>query len=189
MVSTRSTSPGNPLSVGSAAPPFTLPDTRGNQPVSPSDHAGSPLLIAFLCNHCPYVVHIVEPLVALAAELAPRGLATIAISANDIVAYPQDGPVEMAALAAAKGFGFPYCFDETQDVARVYDAVCTPDLFLFDADHRLFYRGQFDGTRPGRGDAADGADLRRAIEALLAGEPAPADPPPSVGCSIKWKRS
>lgn len=174
------------LPVGTPAPPFTLPDARNNQPVSPSDHAGQPLLVAFVCNHCPYVVHILEPFVALAAEYAPRGLATVAISANDIVAYPQDGPLEMAALAADKGFGFPYCFDESQDVARAYGAVCTPDLYLFDAEHRLFYRGQFDGTRPGKGTAT-GEDLRAAIEALLAGDAPPDAPRPSVGCSIKWK--
>ena len=174
------------LPPGTPAPPFTLPDARGNQPVSPADHAGRPLLVAFLCNHCPYVVHVLEPFVALAAAFAPRGLATIAISANDIAAYPQDGPVAMAALAEAKGFGFPYCFDESQDVARAYGAVCTPDLYLFDAGHRLFYRGQFDATRPGRGDAT-GEDLAAAIESLLAGDAPPADPPPSVGCSIKWK--
>jgi len=174
------------LPPGTPAPPFTLPDARGNQPVSPSDHAGQPLLVAFLCNHCPYVVHVLEPFVALAAAYAPRGLATIAISSNDIAAYPQDGPVEMARLAAASGFGFPYCFDESQDVALAYGAVCTPDLYLFDADHRLYYRGQFDGTRPGRGTAT-GETLRAAIDALLAGEAPLPDPPPSVGCSIKWK--
>jgi len=176
-----------PLPPGTPAPPFTLPDARGNQPVSPSDHDGSPLLVGFICNHCPYVVHILEPFVALAAELAERGVATIAISSNDIVAYPQDGPLEMAALAEEKGFDFPYCFDESQDVARAYGAVCTPDLYLFDAEHGLYYRGQFDETRPGSGGAAHGEDLRAAAEALLAGEPPSADPTPSVGCSIKWK--
>ena len=175
------------LPPGRPAPPFTLPDARGNQPVSPNDHAGSPLIVAFICNHCPYVVHILEPFVALAAELAARGVATIAISSNDIAAYPQDGPLEMAALAEAKGFGFPYCFDESQDVARAYEAACTPDLYLFDADHRLYYRGQFDATRPRRGETATGSDLRAAAEALLAGRAPPTDPPPSVGCSIKWK--
>ena len=175
-----------PMPVGTPAPPFTLPDTRGNQPVAPRDFAGSPLLVVFMCNHCPFVVHLLDPLVALAAELQERGIRTVAISANDIAAYPQDGPLEMAALAEAKGFGFPYCFDESQDVARAYDAVCTPDIYLFDADHRLFYRGQFDETRPGKGQA-HGGDLRAAAEALLAGEAPPTDPPPSVGCSIKWK--
>ena len=172
--------------VGTPAPPFTLPDTRNNQPVGPRDFAGAPLLVVFMCNHCPFVVHIVDSLAALARELEPRGVHTVAISANDIAAYPQDGPLEMAALAAAKGFDFPYCLDESQDVARAYDAVCTPDIYLFDAGHRLFYRGQFDETRPGRG-TAHGGDLRAAAEALLAGEAPPADPAPSVGCSIKWK--
>ena len=183
MVTTRS----EPMPVGTPAPPFTLPDTRDNQPIGPHQFAGDPLLIAFVCNHCPYVVHIVDALVERARELDARGVRTIAISANDIVAYPQDGPLEMAALAETKGFGFPYCFDESQDVARAYGAVCTPDIYLFDAGHELFYRGQFDGTRPGRGEA-QGEDLRAAAEALLAGDAPPPDPSPSVGCSIKWKR-
>lgn len=185
MVRTESTA----LPVGSPAPAFTLPDTRTGQSVSTASHAGSPLLIAFICNHCPYVVHLIEPFAALANAAAAQGLMSIAISANDVVAYPQDGPLEMAKLAEKNGFAFPYCYDESQEVARAYDAVCTPDLYLFDAAHRLFYRGQFDNTRPGRNEAAHGANLRAAIERLLAGEDAPVDPAPSVGCSIKWRRN
>ena len=177
-----------PMPVGTPAPPFTLPDTRDNQPIAPRDFVGSPLLVVFMCNHCPYVVHVLDALVELAGELETRGVRTVAISANDIVAYPQDGPLEMAALAEAQGFGFPYCFDESQDVARAYGAVCTPDLYLFDAEHRLYYRGRFDDTRPGRG-RAHGGDLRAAAEALLAGEVPPSDPAPSIGCSIKWKNA
>lgn len=178
------------LPVGTKAPAFALPDTRNNQPVGPHDHAGQPLLIAFICNHCPYVVYLLDALVELAARAETRGVATIAISANDIVTYPQDGPLKMAELARERGFGFPYCFDETQSVAHAYEAVCTPDLYLFDADHGLYYRGQFDDTRPaGRGQAgvAHGGDLWAAIEGLLAGREAPTDVKASVGCSIKWR--
>jgi peroxiredoxin len=182
MVLTESAS----LPIGSAAPNFTLPDTRNNQPVTLADLAGQPVLVVFMCNHCPYVVHVIDPLVSLAHELADQGVATITISANDISRYPQDGPLKMAELAAAKGFGFPYCFDEQQSVARAYGAVCTPDIFLLDADHRLFYHGQFDDTRPGNG-TAHGADLREAARRLLQGESAPTETRPSVGCSIKWK--
>lgn len=186
MVSTES----NVLPVGTPAPAFTLPDTRNNQPIGPHDHQGQPLLIVFMCNHCPYVIHILDPLVEIARRSDARGVATIAISANDIASYPQDGPTRMAELAEERGFSFPYCFDESQSVARAYDAVCTPDIYLFDAEHRLYYRGQFDGTRPsgrGRDGAAHGDDLSAAIDSLLAGDPAPQDVKPGIGCSIKWK--
>jgi len=139
-----------------------------------------------MCNHCPYVVHLVDALVDLAHELAESGIATVTISSNDSASYPQDGPDKMASLAKQKGFRFPYCFDETQEIAKAYDAVCTPDIFLFDQQHGLYYRGQFDDTRPGSG-VAHGGDLKAAAEALLAGEPAPENTRPSVGCSIKWK--
>lgn len=181
MVLTESTN----MPIGSSAPEFTLPDTRNGDPITLSDIDG-PLLIVFMCNHCPYVVHIVDPLVTLAAELKERGITTIAISANDVVSHPADGPDRMAALAKAKGFDFPYCFDETQEVARSYMAVCTPDIYLFDAQHKLYYRGQFDDTRPGQG-SAHGEDLRTAALQMLEGKAAPVDAKPSVGCSIKWK--
>ena len=174
------------MPTGAKAPDFTLPDARNNQPVSLSDYAGKPVLIVFMCNHCPYVVHLVEELAATAHLLADQGIATIAISSNDIANYPQDGPLKMAELATEKGFGFPYCFDEQQSVARAYDAVCTPDIYLFDADHALYYRGQFDDSRPNQGKA-HGTDLKNAAKALLEGKAAPTDTHPSVGCSIKWK--
>jgi len=186
MASTASTE----LPVGTRAPAFTLPDTRNNQPVGPHDYTGQPMLITFICNHCPYVVHILDALVALAARSETRGVATIAISSNDIASYPQDGPLKMAELARQRSFGFPYCFDETQVVARAYEAVCTPDIYLFDADHRLYYRGQFDDTRPsGRGNAgeAHGGDLWAATMGLLDGRDAPTDVKAGVGCSIKWR--
>jgi peroxiredoxin len=174
------------IPIGERAPDFSLPDTQENQPVSLADHAGRPVLVVFMCNHCPYVVHLLDALVGLAHELYAEGIATIAISANDIIRYPQDAPVKMAELAVAKRFGFPYCFDEQQTVARAYGAVCTPDIFLLDAAHHLYYHGQFDDTRPGSG-TAHGSDLREAARLLLRGTPAPTDTRPSVGCSIKWK--
>jgi peroxiredoxin len=174
------------LSLGAKAPMFTLPDTRSNTPICLADHAGRRVLIVFMCNHCPYVVHILDELVSLAHAAARDDLDTITISANDVTRYTQDAPAKMAELAAHKAFQFPYCFDETQTVARAYGALCTPDIFLFDTEHRLYYHGQFDNTRPGKGQAT-GADLRRAIQSLLQGQPAPVDTQPSVGCSIKWK--
>ena len=174
------------MPLGASAPAFTLPDTRCNLPVSLAEHAGRSVLIVFMCNHCPYVVHLLDELVSLAHEAARDNVDTIAISANDVTRYPQDGPDKMADLAERKGFDFPYCFDESQTVARAYGAVCTPDIFLFDADHRLYYHGQFDNTRPGQG-RAHGADLRSGIQSLVRGMPAPVDIKPSVGCSIKWK--
>lgn len=172
---------------GSKAPEFTLPDTRTDKPVSLSQYANQPVLIAFICNHCPYVVHLVDEFASCARQFESQGIATIAISANDAISYPADSPANMAALAQQKGFEFPYCHDESQSVARAFDAVCTPDLYLFDADHRLYYRGQFDSTRPGQG-TANGQDLKSAAAALLANQSPPADTRPSVGCSIKWKR-
>lgn len=174
------------LPLGTTAPDFTLPDTRSNLPVSLADHAQRSVLIVFMCNHCPYVVHLLDELVLLADEAAQSNVDTIAISANDVTRYPQDSPEKMAELARLKGFSFPYCFDESQTVARAYGAVCTPDIFLFDASHQLYYHGQFDNTRPGQG-TAHGADLRSAIQSLVQGMPAPLDTKPSVGCSIKWK--
>ena len=174
------------MPLGANAPTFTLPDTRSNLPVSLAEHTGHSVLIVFMCNHCPYVVHLLDELVSLAHEAARDNVDTIAISANDVARYPQDGPDKMAELAKLRGFDFPYCFDESQTVARAYGAVCTPDIFLFDAGHQLYYHGQFDNTRPGQGQA-HGADLRSAIKSLVQGQPAPADIKPSVGCSIKWK--
>jgi peroxiredoxin len=176
------------LALGTAAPPFSLPDTVSGKSVSVKDFAGSrALLVAFLCNHCPYVKHILDGFVGFAAEYGPRGLAVAAISSNDIITHPADSPAEMAKLARAKKFSFPYLFDESQAVARAYDAACTPDFFLFDGDRRLVYRGQFDGSRPGSPQAVTGADMRAAVDAVLSGKPVPQKQLPSIGCSIKWK--
>jgi peroxiredoxin len=171
--------------LGTPAPDFTLPSVSGSS-VSLSDFAGSPaLLVAFICNHCPYVKHIERALGEVAS--AYEGLATVGISANDVTSHPDDHPDQLAAQAQRAGFTFPYLYDEGQDVARVYGAVCTPDLFLYDADRRLAYRGEFDPSRPNSGRPADGSSLRAAIELVLAGAPVPGPHRPSVGCSIKWR--
>jgi Peroxiredoxin len=176
------------LDLGMAAPAFSLPDTVSGRTVTLEDFAGSPaLLVAFICNHCPYVKHILDGFVAFAREYRDRGLAVVAISSNDVEQYPADSPQEMARIAKERGFTFPYLYDADQSVARAYDAVCTPDLYLFDRDRRLVYHGQFDDSRPGSGTPVTGRDLRTAVDAVLEGRAPPSPQHPSVGCSIKWK--
>jgi peroxiredoxin len=176
------------LALGTPAPPFALPDAVSGKVITlDSSRDASALLVAFICNHCPFVKHILDGFVTFAREYEPRGLAIVAISPNDITAYPQDAPAEMAKLARAKGFTFPYLYDESQDVARSYEAICTPDFFLFDRARRLAYRGQFDASRPSSPTPVTGSDLRAAVDALLRNAPVPSDQKPSVGCSIKWK--
>jgi peroxiredoxin len=176
------------LALGTPAPPFSLSDVVSGKTVSlDSSRDAQALLVAFICNHCPFVKHVLEGFVSFAREYGPKGLAVVAISSNDIGAYPEDGPAEMAKLARAKDFTFPYLFDDSQQVARSYQAICTPDFFLFDRERRLAYRGQFDGSRPGGRAPVTGADMRTAVDALLKGAKAPAEQQPSVGCSIKWK--
>jgi len=176
------------LPLGTPAPGFALPDTVTGQTVALEDSAGSPLLlVAFICNHCPFVKHILDGFVAFAGELGPRGLAVVAISPNDIVSHPDDAPGEMARIARLKGFTFPYLYDESQEVAKAYQAVCTPDFFLFGRDRRLAYRGQFDASRPRNGIPVTGADMRAACDTLLSGKPLTREQTPAVGCSIKWK--
>ena len=178
------------LPLGTEAPAFALPDCVTGQQVSLANFAGQPaLLVAFICNHCPFVVHVRESLVAQIKEFQPRGLAAVAISSNDIQKYPEDSPSQMAVVAKKYGFTFPYLFDESQRVAQAYHAACTPDFYVFDAARRLVYRGRFDDSRPGRPTPATGADLRTAIEAALAGQGIPeAAQKASVGCNIKWRR-
>ncbi len=175
------------LELGTRAPDFSLPDTEGRR-VSRSDFEGAPLLVVFMCNHCPYVKHIREGLVAFAREYMPRGLAMVAVSANDAASFPADAPERMAEEAKAYGYPFPYLYDETQEVAKAYRAACTPDFYLFDRGHELVYRGQFDGSRPGNDVPVTGRDLRRAAGAVLEGKPAPEEQKASMGCNIKWKR-
>lgn len=174
--------------LGASAPGFALHDVVSGRTVALADFAAAPaLLVAFICNHCPYVRHLREGFVRFALEYQPRGLAIVALSANDAEAYPDDAPQAMAQVASEAGFSFPYLYDETQAVARAYEAICTPDFFLFDRQRRLAYRGRFDDSRPGSGVPVTGADLRAAADAVLAGAPAPVDQQPSMGCSIKWK--
>jgi len=176
------------LALGTAAPAFRLTDTASGKTISLEDFASSrALLVAFICNHCPYVKHILDGFVAFAREYGPRGLAVVAISSNDITTHPADSPSEMAKLAREKNFTFPYSYDESQAMARAYVAACTPDFFLFDGERRLVYRGQFDGSRPGSQQPVTGADMRAAADAVLAGKPVPEKQLPSTGCSIKWK--
>jgi len=183
MVETLSTM----LPLGTKAPDFRLPDTEGKS-VSSGDLGAPPaLLVVFLCNHCPYVKHIQAGFTEFAKECQKRGAVVIAINSNDTEAYPDDRPEKMAEEAKRAGYTFPYLFDETQAVAQAYHAACTPDFFLFDRDRRLVYRGQFDDSRPKNGKPVTGADLRTALDAVLAGRPAPSDQRPSTGCNIKWK--
>ena len=179
--------PSNMLNLGTTAPDFTLPEPLTGARVSRAEFDGKPLLVVFSCNHCPYVLHIVDAFCRLASDAIDRGVGVVMISANDVDGYPQDGPGPMADFARQHGFRFPYLYDESQQVARAYQAACTPDFFLFDAAHELVYRGQFDASRPGNDATVDGADLRAAIDALLAGEAPVAEQVPSVGCNIKWR--
>ncbi|MDD2763205.1 MAG: thioredoxin family protein [Opitutaceae bacterium] len=183
-----SLTPSTMLPWGTPAPDFRLPDAVSGRPVALADFAKNPaLVVMFICNHCPYVQHIRAGLAAFGRDYQPKGVGIVAISANDVTNYPEDSPARMKAEAKAAGYAFPYLFDETQAVARAYCAACTPDLYLFDRDRRLVYRGQFDDSRPGNGRPVTGADLRAACDAVLAGRMPAADQKPSVGCNIKWK--
>ena len=176
------------LPLGTPAPAFNLTEPATGYTVALADFQNAPaLLVIFMCNHCPFVKHIREGLIEFAREYQARGLAIVAISANDVANHPNDSPAKMAEDARAFGYPFPYLYDETQAVAQAYRAACTPDFFLFDAGRTLVYRGQFDGSRPGNNVPVTGADLRAAADAALAGQPAPSDQKPSIGCNIKWK--
>jgi peroxiredoxin len=174
------------LPLGTAAPDFRLPDTDGNI-VSLSDFKGKPLLVAFICNHCPYVKHIRGGLAQLARDYLPRGAALVGINANDVANYPDDSPARMKEEVKSAGYLFPYLYDESQSVPKAYKAACTPDFYLFDKHHKLVYRGQMDDSRPGSGQPVTGKDLRAALDAVLAGKPVPSTQKPSIGCNIKWK--
>ncbi len=175
------------LPLGTKTPDFKLSDTEGNI-VSLSDFGAVPaLLVIFMCNHCPFVKHVLTEMIELIKEFQDKGVAVVGINSNDLEDYPEDAPEKMAVLAKQKGFTFPYLFDETQQVARDYRAACTPDFFLFDKDRKLFYRGQMDDSRPGNGIAVTGADLRTALDVLLQNKQPPAEQKPSMGCNIKWK--
>ena len=176
------------LELGTIAPDFALTDVITGKTVRRDDFRGQKaLLVLFMCAHCPYVKHIEKSLGEFSAGYAGKPLAIVAISANDVTTHPADSPAGLRRQAEANGFKFPYLYDESQAVARAYKAACTPDPYLFDADFKLVYRGQYDASRPGNGIPVTGKDLRAAIDALLAGEPVPADQKPSIGCNIKWK--
>ncbi|MFC1529397.1 thioredoxin family protein [Gemmatimonadota bacterium] len=174
------------LSLGTDAPGFTLPDTDGNS-VSLDDLTdGEALAVIFLCNHCPYVIHVQKELAAVAEAYEARGIRFVGINSNDVESYPDDSPERMREEKERIGYTFPYLFDESQEVARAYRAACTPDIYLFDRDQKLVYRGQFDSSRPNSGTPT-GENLIAAMDALLAGEPVPEEQVPGIGCNIKWK--
>jgi thiol-disulfide isomerase/thioredoxin len=183
MVRTASTM----LPLGTECPDFCLPNVVDGVTVSPGDFAGRPLLVMFICNHCPFVKHLRSALAEFGREYQAKGLGIVAVSSNDAVAYPDDAPDKMQDEAKAAGYTFPYLYDERQEVAKAFRAACTPDFFLFDSAGRLAYRGQFDDSRPSTGVPITGADLRAAADAVLAGRSVPAAQKPSIGCNIKWK--
>jgi len=175
------------LHLGTIAPDFSLPDTEGKT-VSLADHAGAKAyLVMFICNHCPYVKHVAAELARLGRDYLPRGVAVLAINANDPRKYPADSPENMKKEKQAQGYPFPYLFDESQEVARAYAAACTPDFFVFDAAMKLVYRGQLDDSRPNSGRPVTGRDLRAALDAVLAGRSVSGEQRPSAGCNIKWR--
>ena len=175
------------LALGTVAPPFVLPEPATGRTLRSDDLTGPALVVTFICNHCPYVKHVADGLAALGRDLAEQGVAMVGISSNDVVTYPQDGPDQMVAEARSHGWTFPYLYDETQDVARAYSAACTPDTFVFDGERRLVYRGQLDDSRPKNGRPVTAADVRAAVDAVLAGQPVNPEQRPSIGCGIKWR--
>ena len=179
-----------PLRLGEQAPDFNLPDVAAKgKMVRLADFAASPcLVVVFLCSHCPFVKHVLDALAQMAAEYAPKGVAVVSISSNDVERFPDDSPDKLARMAARNRLPFPILYDETQEIAHAYHAACTPEFFLFDRNRRLVYRGQFDDSRPGRNVPVSGVDLRVAVEAVLAGKEPPRGQKPATGCHIKWKR-
>lgn len=178
----------NMIPLGTLAPKFKLKDTNSNFEYSYDELKGlKGTLVIFICNHCPFVLHVIEEIVRVANDYRVQGIKTIAISSNDIEKYPQDSPKLMTEFAFQNKMEFPYLFDENQDVAKAYDAACTPDFFLFDTEDKLFYRGQLDDSRPGNGIPLSGSDLRGAIDALLYNRSLKEPQKPSIGCNIKWK--
>jgi thiol-disulfide isomerase/thioredoxin len=179
--------PSTMLELGTTAPDFSLIEPATNKQISLSDFAGQPLLVAFISNHCPYVILIKEEFAKFAKQYQGKGLKVVAINANDVENYPDDSPDKMIEDVKSYNYDFPYLFDETQEVASQYQAACTPDFFMFDADHKLFYRGQFDDARPNTDTPVTGADMKAAAECLLNGDVAPEIQKASLGCNIKWK--
>ncbi|MBO8165080.1 MAG: thioredoxin family protein [Brevibacillus sp.] len=180
----------NMFPLGSTAPAFTLPDVVSGKTVS-LEQLRSPkaTVIMFVCNHCPYVKHVQNQLVKLANDYIPKGISFIAISANDAEQYPDDSPEKMREVAEQLGYPFPYLYDETQEVAKAYQAACTPDFYIFDGDLACVYRGQLDDSRPGNNLPVTGEHIRTALDQLLAGQPVTVEQKPSIGCNIKWKQT
>jgi peroxiredoxin len=179
--------PSTMLPLGTPAPDFCLPNVDGRTLAFTDVAGGSGTLVMFICNHCPFVKHVADQLAALGRDYTPRGVGVVAISSNDVAAHPADSPEQMVHEAEQRGYVFPYLYDETQEVAQAYHAACTPDFYVFDTARKLVYRGQLDASRPGNGIPVTGADLRAALDAVLAGRPVAADQVPSLGCNIKWK--
>lgn len=180
--------PSTMVALGTQAPAFTLPDTISGKMLSLNDlKSEQATVVMFICNHCPYVKHINEALVQVAQDYQPKGVSFVAISSNDATAYPDDGPDQMKAIAESLGYPFPYLFDESQAVAKAYQAACTPDFFIYDAGLHCVYRGQFDDSRPANEIPVTGRDVRAALDSILAGQPVSAEQKPSMGCNIKWK--
>ena len=176
------------VELGTTAPRFSLPEPATGRSVSIDDFKTTPaLLVMFICNHCPFVKHVRAELARLGRDYQKKGVAIVAINSNDVANYPDDSPEKMKEEVKAAGYTFPYLFDESQSVARAYEAACTPDFFLFDRAHRLAYRGQLDDSRPDSGIPVTGTDLRAALEAVLADKPVNSRQMPSMGCNIKWK--
>lgn len=180
--------PSNMIPLKTVAPNFTLPDTVSGKEYSLSELKGEKAtVIMFICNHCPFVLHVNEELVRVAKDYSQKGIGFIAVSSNDVVNYPQDRPELMKKHADEVGYPFPYLYDESQEVAKIYDAACTPDLYVFDTDLKLTYRGQLDNSRPGNGIDVTGDDLRNALDCILNGKENIKTQKPSIGCNIKWK--
>ncbi len=183
-----SLTPSTMLPIGTVAPGFRLPDTDGRTISLDDFKDAKALLVIFLCNHCPYVKHVSHELARLCKEYQAKGVAVAGISSNDVATHPDDSPAMMAREKVAVGYTFPYLYDESQAVAKAYQAACTPDFFVFDKAQKLVYRGQMDGSRPGNPIPGTGKDLRAALDAVLAGKIPSDDQRPSMGCNIKWKR-
>jgi peroxiredoxin len=180
--------PSTMLPLGTLAPDFSLPDVVTGDSVSLATFAGSKaLLVMFICQHCPFVIHVKPELAKIGHDYVAKGVGIVAISANDAVKYPQDDPDHLKAMAQDLSLNYPLCYDASQAVAQAYQAACTPDFFLFDGELKLVYRGQLDSSRPGNEDPVTGADLRAAMDAVLVGQPISTEQTPSIGCNIKWK--
>lgn len=183
-----SVTPSTMLPLGTKAPSFKLPDSSGNM-VSLEDFRDSPaLVVIFMCNHCPFVKHIIDELVKIIRVYQGKGVAFVGINSNDTESFPEDSPEMMAEVREQKGFTFPYLYDEDQQAAKAYHAACTPDFFIFDEERKLVYRGQLDSSRPGNDIPVTGEDLKAALDAVLAGKEIPSEQKPSMGCNIKWKK-